>query len=109
MKERNFIKNKDFKVWKKPKVKPLIPDSVKKEARKLRMEYIANIAMAFYDFYKSESRKKSYLNKKDIHKISNCSAEYIFDMIFGKTDSKGIKGDGAYKHASIINKYKSKN
>lgn len=49
-----------------------------KESESFYYSYQANIAMAFFDEY--AKNKKNYMNRGDIHKVSNQAAKNFLDF-----------------------------
>ena len=57
-----------------------------KKDKGLYCSYKANIVIAFLDnieWYKKKYKKRC-LNKEDIHKIANLSADYFLSLLIGK-------------------------
>lgn len=61
---------------------PSLTDELKNDPD-LRRAYHDNIAMAYKDSYHwySQKNKKRVMNKEDLHKIANKSAEYFLNLL----------------------------
>ncbi len=48
------------------------------------LSWQANIAMSFYDEYGRKKKRNKYLNKKELHKISNDAAKKFLNLLIKK-------------------------